>query len=86
MPEAHTRIDELRERQAEARAHAAQELDLDDTGSPAHLAQVEIDNCRRCDDEGYHGNRVCDHREHSTPAGRAAAMEMFRESQNGGAA
>ena len=76
-----TRIDELRERQSEARARASQELDVDGNGSPAHLAKIEIDNCTRCDDEGYRGNRVCDHREHSTPAGRAAAMAMFRESR-----
>lgn len=80
MPE-HTRLDDIRERQAAAREQAAQELDTDGHGSPAHLAKIEIDNCGMCDEDGYHGNRVCDHREHSTPQGRAAAMAMYRDSR-----
>jgi hypothetical protein len=66
MPE-HTRIDDIRERQERARAAAAQELDDENT---AHLARVEINACGLCDDDGYRGTRVCDHREHSTPQGR----------------
>jgi hypothetical protein len=83
MPE-ESRLDAKRRQQAEARAALAQELDDDDgDGGPAHLAKIEIDHCHRCDDEGYRGAVVCDHREHSTPAGRAAAMAMFRDSQKG---
>jgi hypothetical protein len=77
MPE-ESRLDAKRRHQEVARAQLAQEVDLDDVH---HLAKIEIDHCGMCDDDGYRGNRVCDHREHSTAAGRAAAMAMFRESR-----
>jgi hypothetical protein len=39
---------------------------------------IEIAECELCDDDGYRGAVVCDHREHSTPEGRAAAMARGR--------
>lgn len=36
----------------------------------AHLAPAAIANCTLCDDEGYRGLQVCDHRSHEN-VGRA---------------
>lgn len=50
-----------------------------------HATKIQaIVNCGLCDDDGYHGNRVCDHREHSTPAGRQAAKDQLRRALSKG--
>lgn len=43
--------------------------DLDDTGN-AHLAPAARARCPLCDDDGYRGTQVCDHRSHEN-VGRA---------------
>lgn len=49
-----------------------------------------VTQCGLCDDDGYRGNRVCDHREHyeSTAGGRAEARAVLEEirARRGGAA
>lgn len=37
--------------------------DLDDTGN-AHLAPAARARCPLCDDDGYRGTQVCDHKRH----------------------
>lgn len=39
----------------------------------AEIRLRAIENCTRCDDDGYIGTQVCSHRDHSTPESRAAA-------------
>lgn len=56
-----------------------------DKPDPVALAQAVVE-CELCDDDGYRGTRVCDHREHSTPAGRAAAKAALRQALNKGGA
>lgn len=66
-----------READKRARYHAAM-LEAD-TPNTAHLEAQAIADCRTCDTEGYTpSRRVCDHRQHSTPAGRAAAIATVR--------
>jgi hypothetical protein len=43
---------------------------------------IEIAECELCDDDGYRGAVVCDHREHSTPEGRAAAMALAKAAES----
>lgn len=49
------------------------ELDVPDdiwAAGERHTAQAIVD-CPRCDDDGYCGGRVCDHRDRDTTRGRA---------------
>jgi ferredoxin-NADP reductase len=39
----------------------------------AHLTQSAIAACRLCDREGYRGQRVCDHQDHTAAAKRGIA-------------
>lgn len=61
-------LDAIRRRQAAARAEA---IPAPDT---RHLARIEIENCGMCDDDGYRGASVCDHRDHSAAAARGMAL------------
>lgn len=57
----------------------------DDGSLPAHLEPAAIAACTLCDEIGYRGNVVCDHREHATPETRAAAMDAIRAALGKGA-
>jgi hypothetical protein len=46
------------------------ELDAPDT---RHLTAQAIVDCELCDDDGYRGNRVCDHVDRSEIAARGSA-------------
>jgi hypothetical protein len=58
-----------------------------DEGNYEHMAAEElrqirvmaIVNCDLCDDDGYRGNRVCDHREHSSTAARERAKALVED-------
>lgn len=48
-------------------------------------AAMALVRCNLCDDDGYTASlQVCDHVEHSTPAGRAAAMAIIRATLGNG--
>lgn len=51
---------------------------------PAHLDPAAITACQRCDDDGYRGGTVCDHRDHyaDTTAGRAAVTAELAKIRN----
>lgn len=68
-------LEGTRARQAEARAAAAQELDQHYQLTAAERVEAIV-ACELCDDDGYRGTVVCDHREHyaSTAKGRAAVQ------------
>ena len=70
MPDPYESLEALRARQAAARAERAA-IDLDDPG--VHLRATAIVACGLCDDDGYRGNRVCDHVDHAAAAQRGMA-------------
>lgn len=43
------------------------------------VRSAHIADCALCDQDGYRGHFVCDHRVHSTPEGRAAAKALLAE-------
>jgi hypothetical protein len=55
-------------------------LDVD-PDRPAHLAKAAVAACERCDDDGYRGGTVCDHRDHAaeTVHGRAEAARALAD-------
>lgn len=63
-------LDAVKARQAAARAEAAATSDRNDTW---HLAADAINACTICDDDGYRGNRICDHTDHAQAAARGIA-------------
>lgn len=75
-------LEALRARQAAARAEAAATHPGDDP--PAHLDPAAITACPLCDDDGYRGGTVCDHRDHyaDTAAGRAAVTAELAKIRN----
>lgn len=44
-----------------------------DDPDTAHLERPAIDNCELCDDDGYRGSTICDHRDHAAAAARGRA-------------
>lgn len=57
----------------------------------SHLDPAAIAACPRCNDEGYRGQRICDHLDHyeSTASGRAAVraeLDRIAARRRGGAA
>lgn len=44
-----------------------------DLPEPVHIDPSLIAFCELCDDEGYRGNRVCDHVDHAPAAERGMA-------------
>lgn len=70
-------LNERRANQAAARAAIAAETDT-------RATLGAITDCGLCDDDGYTASlQVCNHLEHSTPEGRAAAMAIVRAALNG---
>lgn len=67
-------LNTLKARQAAAREQAAADYANPDTHDQAHLRRTEITNCHLCDDDGYRGMRVCDHREHFTDTSHGRAL------------
>lgn len=57
--------------------------DLDDTANQ-HLTAAAIARCALCDDDGYRGRAVCDHRshEHVGQAQRAHIRKMLTKRQD----
>jgi hypothetical protein len=66
-------LDELRARQAEARAEATQ-LDAPDDIWAAEQRARAVVSCGMCDDDGYRGVYVCDHVDHSATSQRGSAL------------
>lgn len=56
--------------------------DLDDTGN-RHLTAAAIARCPLCDDDGYRGTQVCDHRSHEN-TGRAQREHIRKMLAKGG--
>lgn len=76
-------LESLRARQAAARAEAAAAASPRDP-RPPHLDPTAIAACQLCDDDGYRGGTVCDHRDHyaDTAAGRAAVTAELAKIRN----
>lgn len=77
-------LEALRARQAAARAETAAAADPGHEDRPSHLDPAAITDCQRCDDDGYRGGTVCDHRDHyaDTAAGRAAVTAELAKIRN----
>jgi hypothetical protein len=73
--------EQARKRRAEfdvaAKRRARAELQSQRDSAAAAAAQAVVD-CGLCNDDGYRGTTVCDHREHSTPEVRANALAAAR--------
>jgi hypothetical protein len=56
-------------------------LDIDAAGIAAHSHRAQIAACSLCDEDGYRGSSICDHRDHAaeTVHGRAEAARVLAE-------
>lgn len=45
-----------------------------DYAHSTHLQHTAITNCQLCDNDGYRGTRICDHRDHFTDTANGRAM------------
>lgn len=68
---------------AQAKAAYAEHIRDLDLPNDAHLSAEAIANCGQCDGQGYRGNRVCDHVDHTAAAkrGLAACREALAAKQ-----
>ena len=58
------------------------ELDTpDDVWAASERRNRAIVGCHRCDDDGYRGGRVCDHRDRDTTRGRALMLAELQKIQ-----
>lgn len=67
-------LDQTKARQAAAREQAALDYANPDTTDHTHLQHTAITNCQLCDNDGYRGTRICDHRDHFTDTANGRAM------------
>lgn len=64
------------EREAEKQRRYRDSMQELDTPNADHLETQAITDCPLCDDHGYRGHHVCDHRDHATASqhGRGLAQ------------